>query len=140
MTLLKNGLLGLAMMAFAGMAFTGPVLAQDDVPDSLTILFDLGSTQVRADQRDVLDQAARLFRDGNPVVMIVSGSADTVGDPAANLDLSVIRARSVADGLVSRGIPIERLQVLGRGNSELPVPTGDGVANQDNRSVNITWR
>ncbi len=124
-----------------------PVSAQQPVPagvdpeqEGLRILFDLGTSGIRPDQREILDQASRLYRDGNPVVMIVTGSADTVGSASENLDLSIKRARVVADGLVARGIPIERLQVLGRGNSELPVPTPDGVANEDNRSVLINWR
>lgn len=108
--------------------------------EGLSVLFDLGSSRIRPDQIRVLDEAARTFRDGNPVVMIVTGSADTVGNPAANLDLSIQRARSVAEGLVARGIPIERLQVLGTGNSELPVPTPEDVANERNRSATITWR
>jgi outer membrane protein OmpA-like peptidoglycan-associated protein len=114
--------------------------AQETAPDDLQLYFDSGSAAVRADQEPVLDQAARLFRDGNPIVMIVSGGADTVGGAEANLDLSLRRARSVALGLTERGIPIERLQVLGRGNSELTVPTEEGEANAENRSVVITWR
>lgn len=114
--------------------------AVDAEQEGLAILFDSGLSKIRPDQQPVLDQAARLFRDGNPIVMIVSGNADTVGDPNANLDLSIRRARSVADGLVARGIPINRLQVLGRGNSELPIPTPDGTANAQNRSVIINWR
>ena len=110
--------------------------AQDD----LRVYFPTGRAAIDAPQQDVLDQAARLFRDGNPIVMILTGNADTVGSPRSNLDLSIRRARAVADGLVDRGIPIERLQVLGRGNSELPVTTDTGVPNAENRSVVITWR
>ena len=117
-----------------------PAAGESAEQEGLSILFDSGIASIRADQETVLDQAARLFRDGNPIVMIVSGNADTVGDAAANLDLSIRRARSVAQGLVARGIPIDRLQVHGRGNSELPSPTGNGVPNEENRSVSITWR
>lgn len=108
--------------------------------DGITVLFATGSARLGRDQAQRLDRAARLFRDGNPVVMIITGTADTVGNPATNLDLSIDRARAVADGLVARGIPIERLQVLGQGNSELPVATDDEVSNADNRSAQITWR
>lgn len=120
---------------------TGPVRAQDGgTSDGLKVLFDTGQSRIRADQTEVLDTAAGLFREGSPIVMILSGSADTVGNPAANLDLSLARAQAVARALSRRGIPVERLQVLGRGNSELEVPTGDEVSNAENRSVKITWR
>lgn len=114
--------------------------ASAEPAEGITVLFETGSARIGADQGGTLDLAARTFRDGNPVVMIVTGTADTIGDPSDNLDLSIARARSVADGLVSRGIPIERLQVLGQGNSDLPVVTEDEVPNADNRSANITWR
>ena len=95
-----------------------PVHSQDtgtsdaaEPEDSITVLFPMGSATLAADQSDQLDKASRLFRDGNPVVMVVTGTADTVGDPVSNLDLSISRARAVTAGLVQRGIPIERLQV-----------------------------
>ena len=108
--------------------------------EGLKVYFESGSAAVRGEQRAVLDQAARLFREGSPIVMILSGNADTVGLPDSNLSLSIRRAQAVADGLVARGIPAQRLQVLGRGNSELVVPTDNGVANPENRSVTINWR
>lgn len=108
--------------------------------EALRVYFGLGSAEVASDQRDVLERAARLYREGNPYVMVLAGGADTVGPPDMNLELSLARARTVADALAARGIPVERLQVLGRGNSDLAVDTGDGVANQENRVVEITWR
>ena len=108
--------------------------------ESLKVFFPTGSSRIDGDQQSVLDQAARTFRDGDPYVMIVSGLADTVGRPDRNLALSLKRATAVAEALSARGIPIEGLQVLGRGNSELEVDTNDGVAEPANRVVEITWR
>lgn len=108
--------------------------------DSLQVFFGTGSAQIKSDQQTTLDQAARLFREGNPFVMIISGGADTVGTPDNNLRLSLKRAQAVADGLSDRGIPTERLQVLGRGVSELAVETASGVSEERNRVAEITWR
>ncbi len=118
-----------------------PMIAvAQQAPESLFVYFNLGSSAIVADQETTLDQAARLFRDGSPIVMVVAGGADTVGAPKKNLDLSIRRATAVAEALSARGIPVERLQVLGRGNSELHVTTDDGVAEPENRVVEITWR
>ena len=108
--------------------------------EPLSISFPTGAATVPASGLDTLDEAARLFRAGNPIVMIVTGGADTVGDAGRNLELSVARAQGVADGLVARGIPADRLQVLGRGTTELPVDTSTGIAEQANRVVEISWR
>ena len=132
--------LGGRVRGAALVALMAPSAFAQEAPESLQIYFATGSAEVALDQRDALDQAARLFRDGDPIVMIVAGGADTVGSADANLDLSLARATAVADGLAARGIPIQRLQILGRGNSELPVPTETGVDERENRVVEITWR
>ncbi len=114
--------------------------AKPKAPDSLDFYFAPGSSKLRAEDVALLDKASRLYRDGKPIVMIVAGSSDTVGAPDANLKLSQARADSVLQGLVARGIPAARFQVLAKGVTDLPVQTGDGVANQDNRRVDLTWR
>ena len=125
--------------ATALLCMSAAALAQE-APESLKVYFDTGSASIGPDQGETLDQAARLFREGNPIVMIVAGVADTVGPPDFNLGLSVERAESVARGLTDRGIPVGRLQVLGRGNSELEVDTAEDVAEPENRIAEITWR
>ncbi|MGB3243806.1 MAG: OmpA family protein [Sulfitobacter sp.] len=133
-------LLGAFALAVALSAATVSVGQEAKPQDSLKVFFDTGSSQINSEQQVVLDQAARLFREGNPIVMIVSGVADTVGEPAKNLRLSLERAEAVAEGLSARGIPTERLQVLGRGVSELEVETASGVPEEQNRVAEITWR
>ncbi|MFN4283602.1 MAG: OmpA family protein [Alphaproteobacteria bacterium] len=114
--------------------------AETAAPKDLRLYFDSGRSALRADSRAALDQAARLFREGDPLVMIVTGLSDTTGDPRRNLLLSQERAGNVAKGLMDRGIPATRLQVVAKGESELPVKTGDNVAQAENRAVIITWR
>ena len=82
-----------------GLALATSVGAQQTNADTLKIYFQTGSAGISSDGRGTLDQAARLFRDGNPIVMIVAGGADTVGKPDYNLRLSIRRAQAVADGL-----------------------------------------
>jgi outer membrane protein OmpA-like peptidoglycan-associated protein len=136
-----TGQLRVARILAAAAVVCGAVTAgAQEAPESLKVYFASGSASVATDQAATLDQAARLFRDGNPIVMIVAGVADTVGPADGNLALSVARAESVAQGLAGRGIPAGRLQVHGRGNSELEVDTGDDVAEPENRIVEITWR
>jgi OOP family OmpA-OmpF porin len=53
----------------------------------------------------VVDQAARLYPEGNPHVMLVVGHTDTKGDELYNLYLSARRAGAVKGTLAARGIP-----------------------------------
>lgn len=136
----KAAVLRGAVASFLVLLLSHPVMAQTEGPDPLKIYFDTNASVISGDGLAILDQAARLFRDGNPIVMIVAGGSDTVGDAEYNLQLSIARAEAVAQGLAQRGIPANRLQVLGRGTSELPVQTGEDVDNRENRVVEISWR
>jgi outer membrane protein OmpA-like peptidoglycan-associated protein len=114
--------------------------AAPSAPSSLLLYFDPGSAKVRPKDTALLDQASRLYRDGKPIVMVVSGSADSTGSAANNLQLSQRRANNVLQGLVSRGIPIERFQVVAKGETDPAVPAQHGVSEERNRCVEITWR
>ena len=109
-------------------------------PSSLVLHFDSGNATVRQQDVPLLDQASRLYRAGKPIVMIVTGSADATGSAAVNLRLSEQRANNVLQGLVSRGIPVERFQVIAKGQTDLVVPTPPDTSEERNRRVEITWR
>lgn len=109
-------------------------------PAPLVLYFDVGSTAIRNEDRAVLDVASRAYNEGKPIVMILTGSSDRTGSSEANLTLSERRAGAVLKGLRDRGIPADRFQVLAKGETDLPVPTEQGVAEMRNRRVEITWR
>ena len=51
--------------------------------------------------------------------------------------MSERRAAAVADLLQRTGIPVQYVEISGLGDSVLPEPTGDGVAESLNRCVSI---
>jgi len=106
----------------------------------LVLLFDTGSAALDAHNEAILDKASRLYREGRPIIMIVSGSTDSVGAPAQNLLLSQQRANSVARGLIARGIPAERTQILAKGETNPAVQAPRGTPEAQNRRAEITWR
>ncbi len=107
---------------------------------SLVIYFQSGSSTLRPEDKAVLDRASRAYNEGKPIVMILTGTSDRVGNAEKNLTLSQRRATAVLTGLLDRGIPADRFQVLAKGETELAVPTGQGVSEAQNRRVEITWR
>ena len=114
--------------------------APSKAPDALDLYFDNGSSTIRSEDLKLLDKASRLYAEGKPIVMIVAGSTDLVGSPSGNLRLSQARADNVVRGLVARGIPVERFQVLAKGVSDPPVPGSANIAEPRDRRVEITWR
>jgi outer membrane protein OmpA-like peptidoglycan-associated protein len=109
-------------------------------PAPLVLFFDMGSSTIRNADNAVLDHASRAFNEGKPIVMILTGTADRTGGAAVNLELSQRRAAAVLRGLIARGIPADRFQILAKGETELPIATNPGVAEAQNRRVEITWR
>ena len=117
-----------------------PAASQAKAPDYMEIFFAPGSSAIREDDMPTLEHAARLYRDGKPIVMVVSGGTDATGSPDLNLRLSVARANAVVRELVERGIPIERFQVVGKGITDPAVPDENGKPEPRNRRAVITWR
>jgi OOP family OmpA-OmpF porin len=106
--------------------------------DSLQILFAVDSSTLSPAADAVIDHAARLFREGNPVVMTVAGHTDRDGAELANLFLSGRRAAVVKEALVARGIPADRLELVAYGIAEPAVPANPSAP--ENRRVVISWR
>ena len=114
--------------------------AQSGAPAPLTVYFDIGSTKIRPQDKEVFDKASRAYNEGHPIVMILSAGADQTGSAELNLEISHERAMAVLKGLRDRGIPVERFQVLDKGVTDPAVPTNPGIAEAKDRRVDITWR
>ena len=106
----------------------------------LVLLFKPGTEALSTENQEILDKASRLYREGRPIIMVVSGSTDAVGDSTRNLLLSQRRANAVARGLLARGIPADRTQILAKGETNPAVEAPRGTPVAENRRVEITWR
>lgn len=84
------------------------------------INFASGSSEIPADNKAILDQAATLLNKVTSVKLNVGGHTDSTGNAAANKALSQRRAQAVVDYLVSKGVDASKLVAEGHG-SENPV-------------------
>ena len=109
-------------------------------PTSLSVYFAPGSYMLPTKQQETLDEASRIFNDGKPIVMIITGMADATGSPGPNLLLSQKRADMVFQGLIARGLPPNRFQILATGASASVTGHEPAGADQAFRKVEITWR
>jgi OOP family OmpA-OmpF porin len=72
----------------------------------------------------VLDEAAQILQDNPDVRVTIEGHTDAVGSDAYNQQLSERRAAAVKRYLVTKGIAADRLETVGRGESE-PVSSNE---------------
>jgi len=109
-------------------------------PVSFTLYFVSGSDELTETSRAELGKAlAELKRRPVPDIVVI-GHTDSVGELAANDQLSLARAERVRGILVAQGLPAERIRAAGRGERELLVRTADGVSEPRNRRVEINVR
>ncbi|MBJ9703482.1 OmpA family protein [Acinetobacter calcoaceticus] len=82
------------------------------------INFASGSSDIPADNKAILDQAATLLNKVNGVKLNVGGHTDSTGNAASNKALSQRRAQAVVDYLTSKGVDASKLVAQGHGSDQ----------------------
>ena len=101
------------------------------------ISFDSGRADIKPDFRPILDNFANSLSQNPGTVITIIGHTDNTGSDAINNPLSVNRAASTRDYLVSRGVTMSRIHIDGRGSHE-PIAANDTAEHRaDNRRVEI---
>lgn len=96
---------------------------------SADMLFAFDSANLSAEGQVLLDQLVSRMAGMDLEVVLATGYADRLGQPAYNQKLSETRAQSVKDYLTVKGIDSDRIQTEGRG-------TADAVVDCPNPSKN----
>jgi len=120
--------------------FGAALAARPLAPQQFTLYFIEGKDEFTDESKRVLDSImAEIAKRPVPDVLVI-GHTDTVGTDAFNDVLSRQRGEVVRKALLQRGIQVENVVVVGRGERELVVPTADNVAEPRNRRVEILVR
>jgi outer membrane protein OmpA-like peptidoglycan-associated protein len=102
--------------------------------------FDVNSSAVKPVLGNVLGSfAGSLQNDPNSRLTII-GHTDSTGSPAINNPLSVDRAQSVRDYLAARGVSVNRMDAVGRGEREPIADNNSESGRAQNRRVEIYVR
>src|ERR1700739_2833772 len=109
------------------------------VPKSYLVFFDFNKSDLTAQAKGIVDQAAANAGPAHVTRLTVTGHTDTVGSDAYNMRLSRRRAESVAAQLEQDGIAAGEIQIVAKGKRDLLVPTADGVKEPQNRRVQIVY-
>ena len=106
-------------------------------PPSFMVFFDWDRSNLSQQAVQTVGQAAAAFKSRGSARITATGHTDTSGPEAYNMALSLRRANSVKGELVRQGVPADAIAVVGRGESNPLVATGDGVREPQNRRVEI---
>ena len=126
------------------MAGTGVVVEQDPVtgniglimPGNITFSFD--DATLNPSFKPTLDKLAKTMLDYNQNTVTIAGHTDSRGAANYNKNLSVQRANSVYNYLMQRGVPSNRMNVVGYGQSQPIADNSTDYGRQQNRRVELT--
>lgn len=110
-----------------------------EVLNEYVVYFDFDKSNIRQSDMDVISRASNDITKYNPRQVLVAGYTDTSGSMTYNEALSARRANAVSNALTNRGVTNMVVDEKALGETELAVPTGDGVKLQQNRRVVIQF-
>lgn len=94
------------------------ILASVNKPNIVdNIFYDFDKATLRPESKEALDGVAQMLRDNPNITIEMASHTDRKGSDEYNIALSERRAKSVVDYLIESGIPADRLQFQGYGES-----------------------
>lgn len=104
------------------------------------VFFNWDAADLIPGATSVVDAIAAEVKKNPPTQINVVGHADTSGEKKYNEKLSFKRANAVKDALIKAGVGADLINVDSKGETQLLVPTPDGVREPANRRVNISFQ
>jgi outer membrane protein OmpA-like peptidoglycan-associated protein len=103
------------------------------------VLFDTAKATLKPGAELAMNRLATYLSANPQTRILIEGHTDSVGSEEYNEVLSERRARAVATELMSRGIPADQLQTIGRGKGYPVASNATPEGRQQNRRVEIVF-
>ena len=137
--LVAAGVLFAALPSFAQTVGTCPRGGGANQPQTVRILFDLGSSQIRPAERPAIAQAVKTAKDRQVYAICLIGHTDKLGDKAFNEKLARARSQAVAAEMVHAGFPGKNITIVADPEAFSNMNLGSSDASEIDRKVTIFY-
>ena len=120
--------------------FHSAMEAQPPRPVSFILYFLEGRDELTPESKQMVGAVSAEIARRQAAEVVVVGHTDRMGTVEFNDRLSLQRAERMRTELVQFGIQPDAIQIAGRGERELLIPTADEVPEPRNRRVEVTVR
>ncbi|MDP2329310.1 MAG: OmpA family protein [Reyranella sp.] len=131
------GVLFAAAPSFAQTVGSCPRGGGANQPPPAWVMFDLGSSQLRAADKPVIAQAAATAKARQVSVICLIGHTDKLGDKVFNEKLARSRAQAVAAQMIRDGVPANHLYIVADPEAFGNMNLGSSNASVEDRKVTI---
>ena len=101
------------------------------------ILFEVNGADLRPGAQTELIRLADFLEQHPDRRVLIEGHTDSTGSSAYNLQLSQLRAQSVAAFLAGNGVPTGQMRTIGFGQTRPKAPNDNAAGRQQNRRVEV---
>ena len=133
------GLFLLAVPSVAQTVGTCPRGGGGNQPQPVRVLFDLGSSQIRAAEKPAIAQAVKTAKDRQVSAICLIGHTDKLGDKAFNERLARSRAQAVAAQMIHDGYPGKNITIVADPEAFGNMSLGNEDASEIDRKVTIFY-
>ncbi|MFA7176123.1 MAG: OmpA family protein, partial [Smithellaceae bacterium] len=120
--------------------FAVALAAQPPLPVSFMLYFEAGGALLTNDSKALIPSIVEAAMKYPAPDVSVIGHTDTMGNRDYNEQISLQRARTVAQIIRDAGIQVHDLTIESHGERNLLIPTPDNTPEPRNRRVEITVR
>ena len=122
-----------------GPAPAAPIVNYEKSTISASALFDYDKSDLKEEGKAAMNDLKKSIkaRDSSVVNIDIIGHADNIGSEEYNMDLSIRRAKSVREYMVSKGVDASKINVYGEGESNPVASNETREGRAENRRVDI---
>lgn len=104
---------------------------------ALYINFETGKSDIKPDSKSIIEQLYEMLKQNPDLKISIEGHTDNTGNAQSNLTLSELRAKTVMNELIAKGIAANRLKYKGWGQTKPIADNNTEEGKAKNRRVEI---